>query len=98
MKRKTWKDFLRKLEQREQLSDSNKVGTARPEKLSSYFQQIQFSGNLLLALLNDLLDVVKLEVGKMAFEWRTADLRGKGAKFIKFIIAPGAVAPGRGQI
>lgn len=51
-----------------------KVGKAHPEKLSSYFQQIQSSGDMLLALLNDLLDLAKLEVGKMNFAWRIADL------------------------
>ena len=51
-----------------------KVGTAPPEKITSYFQHIQSSGDMLLALLNDLLDLAKLEVGKMNFAWRTADL------------------------
>ena len=51
-----------------------KAATVRPEKLVFYFQHIHSSGDLLLSLLNDLLDLAKLEVGKMHFEWRTTDL------------------------
>ena len=51
-----------------------KVTSAPPEKLHTYFQQIKSSGSLLLTLLNDVLDLAKLEVGKMQFEWRSADL------------------------
>lgn len=51
-----------------------KVTTAPPDKLHSYFHQIKSSGNLLLALLNDLLDLAKLEAGKMDFECRPTDL------------------------
>ena len=45
--------------------------TAAPEKVLSYFKQIDQSGKILLNLLNDLLDLAKLESGKMAFnlEW-----------------------------
>ena len=52
-----------------------KATTAKPEKLLSYFQQIEGSGELLLSLLNDLLDLAKLESGKMSFEFQEANLK-----------------------
>ena len=48
---------------------------AQAERLCSYFSKIQVSGEILLALLNDLLDLAKLEAGKMTFDFRLADLR-----------------------
>jgi signal transduction histidine kinase len=47
---------------------------ATPEKLRDYFQRISQSGKVLLALLNDLLDLAKLEAGKMSFERQRVDL------------------------
>ena len=52
-----------------------KVTTAKPEKLLSYFQQIEGSGELLLSLLNDLLDLAKLESGKMNFVFQETQLK-----------------------
>ncbi len=49
--------------------------TATPEKLESYFQQIDQSGNTLLALLDDLLDLAKLEAGKMDYDFQQTDLK-----------------------
>ena len=51
-----------------------KYGNATPEKLLDYFEKIQQSGSILLELLNDLLDLAKLESGRMAFEPMPADL------------------------
>ena len=51
-----------------------KVTTAKPEKLLSYFQQIEGSGETLLSLLNDLLDLAKLESGKMNFVFQKTPL------------------------
>ncbi len=48
--------------------------TAGPEKLLDYFQEIKHSGHTLLELLNDLLDLAKLESGKMTFELQPAPL------------------------
>lgn len=45
------------------------------EKLNHYFQRIRESGERLLALVNDLLDLSKLEAGKMSFEPRPVNLR-----------------------
>jgi signal transduction histidine kinase len=51
-----------------------KHATASPDKILDYFQKIQQSGETLLALLNDLLDLAKLESGKISFKFRPANL------------------------
>ena len=50
-----------------------KVATVKPEKLRNYFYKIDQSGKTLLGLLNDLLDLAKLESGKMAFDLTPID-------------------------
>jgi len=52
-----------------------KVSTANKEKLQHYFLRIRQSGKRLLTLLNDLLDLSKLEVGRMDFEMDEYDLK-----------------------
>jgi signal transduction histidine kinase len=54
---------------------SNKVGTAANEKISGYFTRINESGQRLLYLLNDLLDLSKLEAGRMDFEFSENNLQ-----------------------
>jgi signal transduction histidine kinase len=54
---------------------SNKVGTAANEKIAGYFSRINESGQRLLYLLNDLLDLSKLEAGRMDFEFSENDLQ-----------------------
>jgi signal transduction histidine kinase len=49
--------------------------TVERPRLRGYFEQIQQSGETLLALLNDLLDLAKLESGKMQCVFRSTDLR-----------------------
>ncbi len=53
---------------------SDKAGTAGPEKISGYFARILRSGERLLVLLNDLLDLSKLEAGKMIIDRKPSDL------------------------
>ncbi len=54
---------------------SNKVGSASNEKIAGYFKRINESGQRLLYLLNDLLDLSKLEAGRMDFEFSENDLQ-----------------------
>ena len=52
-----------------------KISSAGPDKLSQYFSRIRQSGNRLLTLLNDLLDLAKLEADKMQYDMRRSDMR-----------------------
>ncbi|NOQ93148.1 MAG: hypothetical protein GQ547_00765 [Methylophaga sp.] len=52
-----------------------KVESATREKLLQYFNNIHTSGERLLALLNDLLDLSKLEAGKMDYAFKQHDLK-----------------------
>jgi len=53
---------------------NEKVGSAPNEKLQRYFSRIEESGKRLLYMLNDLLDLSKLEAGKMSFLMDDGDL------------------------
>jgi signal transduction histidine kinase len=66
---------------------SNKVGSAANEKIAGYFTRINESGQRLLFLLNDLLDLSKLEAGRMDFEFSENDLQ-ESTKIIADELAP----------
>jgi PAS domain S-box-containing protein len=51
-----------------------KYATAQPEKILDYFDRIKKSGTTLLNLLNNLLDLAKMESGKMMFSFEPCDL------------------------
>lgn len=53
---------------------TEKVGEATQDKLRRYFSRIEESGKRLLFMLNDLLDLSKLEAGKMSFFMEQGDL------------------------
>jgi signal transduction histidine kinase len=52
-----------------------KYTTANPEKILQYFNRINSSGERLLVLLNDLLDLSKLEAGQMVLDKNPTSLR-----------------------
>jgi len=52
-----------------------KINTAKKEKLQLYFSHIRESGDRLLKLLNNLLDLAKLEAGQMQLDIKQNDLR-----------------------
>ncbi len=51
-----------------------KTGTVSTEKLIHYFSQIRKTAERLMFLLNDLLDLSKMEAGKMVYEMISTDL------------------------
>ena len=51
-----------------------KLESAPPERLHRYLERILLSGNRLLVLLDDLLDLSKLEAGRMRFHFQEHDL------------------------
>ena len=51
-----------------------RVGEAPEKRISTYFTKIRLSGERLMALLNDLLDLAKLESGRLELEPRREEL------------------------
>ncbi|MCK5882922.1 MAG: HAMP domain-containing histidine kinase, partial [Bacteriovoracaceae bacterium] len=52
-----------------------KIATAPQEKIKHYFETIQDSADRLMVLLNDLLDLSKLEAGKMQYDFQNNDIK-----------------------
>lgn len=52
-----------------------KHATVGAEKLGEFFTEIRDSGNQLLGLVNNLLDLSKLRAGKMVYDYQNTDLR-----------------------
>ena len=52
-----------------------RYATSQPEKLHDFFRQIDQSGRTLLSLLNDLLDLAKLESGKLQFNFKNTNIK-----------------------
>ncbi len=52
-----------------------KISKVAPEKILHYFTQINMAGNRLLSLLNDLLDLSKLEAGRMLYKMEPTDVK-----------------------
>ncbi len=52
-----------------------KIDSAPQEKIKHYFETIQDSAERLMVLLNDLLDLSKLEAGKMQYEFQNNDIK-----------------------
>ena len=51
-----------------------KIESAPSEKLQKYFEKIHESGNRLLFLVNDLLDLAKMEVGRLEYKMQEVNL------------------------
>jgi signal transduction histidine kinase/CheY-like chemotaxis protein len=64
------------------LSDLN-LRSSLPRELEEDFEVIQASGNILLGLVNDLLDLSKIEAGKMELESVDFDLHEKAVSMLK---------------
>lgn len=53
---------------------SRRIDTISQEKIAKYFENIHISGTRLLNLLNDLLDIAKLESGQMELRMQAGDI------------------------
>lgn len=60
----------------------SKAGLASTEKIKEYFERIHTSGERLLDLVNDLLDLSKLESGQMQYAMAPVDLQRRVAEVV----------------
>jgi signal transduction histidine kinase len=72
---------------------TERAGSARADKLQQYFTRVEQSGERLLALLDDLLDLSKLEAGRMRYDMADADVsalvRGAVEEYAELVGARG---------
>ena len=54
----------------------DKGPTAGPEKIADYFEKIHLSASQLLAMLNELLDLAKLQAGRMTYNFARVNFAG----------------------
>ncbi len=54
---------------------TDRAMTADPERLRDYFENIEASGERLMVLLSDILDLAKMESAAMRYEFKPADFR-----------------------
>jgi len=64
-----------------------RIDKVSKDKLLEYFSEIDDSGNRLMVLLNDLLDLAKLEAGKMNYRIETSNLKDQISHVIKELSA-----------
>ena len=72
---------------------TERAGSAPADKLQQYFTRVEQSGERLLTLLDDLLDLSKLEAGKMRYDMADADVsalvRGAVEEYAELVGARG---------
>lgn len=64
-----------------------RINSASPGQLAAYFSQIENSGRVLLDLLTDILDLSKIDAGRMQFEFQLIDLQEQVQAQIAALIA-----------
>ena len=80
---------------------TERAGSAPADKLQQYFTRVEQSGERLLTLLDDLLDLSKLEAGKMRYDMADADVaalvRGAVEEYAELAREPRADRRDRGR-
>ena len=64
-------------------SELLKYGNVEPELMETYLENIAFSGNVLMELVNNILDLSKLDAGSMVYTYNFCDFKELGTKIIK---------------
>ena len=64
-------------------SELLKYGNVEPELMETYLENIAFSGNVLMELVNNMLDLSKLDTGSMVYTYDFCDFKELGTQVIK---------------